>query len=120
MDKFIAEVDKYIQEYGVKVTEAMEMRINKAADDVLEYIKTNAPRSTSVSNHLADSFIKTKIGNTIYVSSKTKGSLVHLLEFGFRHTNGKFIKGRPFLIPSYEKIAPQMLDDLKRIIQNGS
>ena len=120
MDKMLDSVNKLIQQYGEDVVREMDTRIDKTADQILEYIKTNCPRSDSGSNHLADSFIKTKIGDTTYISSKTKGKLVHLIELGFKHKSGKFVKGRPFLIPGYDKFTPKMLEDLKEIIQNGA
>lgn len=120
MDKMLDSVNKLIQQYGEDVVREMDTRIDKTAEQILEYIKTNCPRSDSGSNHLADSFIKTKIGDTTYISSKTKGKLVHLIELGFKHTSGKFVKARPVLIPGYDKFTPKMLEDLKEIIQNGA
>lgn len=120
MDKMLTQVNDLVQRYGEEVCKSIDKRIDETADEILEYIKKNAPRSQNGNNHLADSFIKTRIGDVIYISSKTKGKLVHLIELGFKHTNGRFIKGRPFLIPGYEKFTPQMLEDLKRMIQNGT
>ena len=120
MDKMAEGINDLVQRYGNEVAESIERRIDGTEDEILAYIKSNAPRSSKGSKHLADSFIKTKIGDTIYISSKTKGKLVHLIELGFKHTNGKFVKGRPFLIPGYETFTPKMIDDLKRIIKNGT
>lgn len=120
MDKTLIEVNELIQKYGKEVSDSINRRIDETADEILEYIKKNAPRSKNGSNHLADSFIKTKVGNVVYISSKTKGSLVHLIELGFKHKGGRFIKGRPFLIPGFENFTPKMMEDLKRIIENGT
>lgn len=120
MDKVLDSINGLVQRYGEAVVKEMDKRIDQTADEILEYIKANAPRSDGGANHLADSFVKTKIGDIVYISSKTKGKLVHLIELGFKHTSGKFIKGRPFLIPGYEKFTPKMLDDLKRIIEYGT
>lgn len=120
MDKVLDSVNHLIQKYGEAIVIQMDKRIDETADKILEYIKANCPRSDSGSNHLADSFIKTKIGDTTYISSKTKGKLVHLIELGFKHTSGKFVRGRPFLIPGYDRFTPKMIEDLKGIIQNGT
>jgi|SRR5690554_6064804 hypothetical protein len=120
MDNMLTGINTLVQRYGEEITLMIDKRIDQTADEILEYIKANAPRSTGGTNHLADSFVKTKIGDIVYISSKTKGKLVHLIELGFKHTSGKFVKGRPFLIPAYEKFTPQMLEDLKRIIKNGT
>jgi hypothetical protein len=120
MDKVLDSVNHLIQKYGEAIVLQMDKRIDETADKILEYIKANCPRSDSGSNHLADSFIKTKIGDTTYISSKTKGKLVHLIELGYKHTSGKFVRGRPFLIPGYDRFTPKMIEDLKGIIQNGT
>lgn len=120
MNKALDSINSLVQRYGEEVVIKIDKRIDQTADEILEYIKANTPRSDSGNNHLADSFVKTKTGDIVYISSKTKGKLVHLIELGFKHTSGKFIKGRPFLIPSYEKFTPQMLEDLKRIIEHGT
>jgi hypothetical protein len=120
MDKVLDSVNHLIQKYGEAIVIQMDKRIDETADKILEYIKANCARSDSGSNHLADSFIKTKIGDTTYISSKTKGKLVHLIELGFKHTSGKFVRGRPFLIPGYDRFTPKMIEDLKGIIQNGA
>lgn len=120
MDKMLTSINDLVQRYGEAVVESMDKRIDETADEILEYIRKNCPRSDTGSNHLADSFVKTKIGDVTYISSKTKGKLVHLIELGFKHTSGKFVKGRPFLIPGYEAFTPKMVEDLKRIIQDGT
>ena len=55
----------------------------------------------------------------IYISSGTKGRLVHLVELGFKHVSGKFVEARPFMRPAYEMFTPDMLEDIKKIIENG-
>lgn len=120
MDKMCEGINSLIQRYGEEVVNQMDKRIDVTADEILDYIRKNAPRSDSGGNHLANSFIKTRLSDVVYISSSTKGKLVHLIELGFKHTSGKFIKGRPFLIPAYETFTPRMLDDLKRIIQDGT
>ena len=120
MNKVAIEIGSLVNRYTEEVVESIEKRIDVTADEILDYIKKNAPKSSYGSEHLADSFIKTKVGDTTYISSQTKGRIVHLIELGFKHTSGKFVKGRPFLIPSYEIFTPKMLEDLKRIIKNGT
>lgn len=120
MDKMLTSINSLVQRYGEEVVKSMDKRIDETADEILEYIRNHCPRSDTGSNHLADSFVKTKIGDVTYISSKTKGKLVHLIELGFKHTSGKFVKGRPFLIPGYEAFTPKMVEDLKRIIQDGT
>lgn len=118
LDKRLSEI---ISDYTDNIKMDIESRLDKTAQDILEYIKKNCPRSSSGKNHLADSFVITIFGSgatkTIYISSATKGSLVHLIELGFKHTSGKFVEARPFLRPAYEAFTPDMLTDIKTIIK---
>ena len=112
-----------IKDFSDDVLSSIEGRLDETADLILDYIKSNCPKSDSGSNHLADSFGLTIVGEgtnkIIYISSKTKGRLVHLIELGFKHKSGKFVMARPFMRPAYESFTPQMLEDIKNIIKNG-
>lgn len=123
LDKLGVRISDLIKDYTSDVKEGLEDILDKTAQNILEYIKNNCPRSDSGSKHLADSFILTTIGNgankVIYISSGTKGRLVHLVELGFKHTSGKMVEARPFMRPAYEMFTPEMLEDIKDIIQNG-
>lgn len=116
------EVGKITKAYTKEVEESISKRLHKTADEIINYIKTKAPRSGS-SNALADSFVKKTFGTgskqTIVIYSKTKGSIVHLIELGFKHRSGKFVRARPFLRPAYDTFTPEMLDELKEIIKRG-
>lgn len=112
-----------IKDFSDDVLASIETRLDETADQILEYIKSNCPRSSYGSEHLSDSFGLTIVGEgtnkTIFISSKTKGRLVHLIELGFKHKSGKFVMARPFMRPAYETFTPQMLEDIKSIIKNG-
>lgn len=111
-----------ISGYSEEVQAKAEQRLDRTADEILDYIRTNCPKGKS-SEHLADSFIKTETGDdagkTIYISSKTKGRLVHLIELGFRHRSGVHVAARPFLRPAMDEFTPEMLEDIRRIIREG-
>ena len=98
-------------------------RLEETADQILDYIKENAPRSPWTKEHLGDSFVKESYGDgvnkTIVIYSKTKGSIVHLIELGFKHRSGKLISARPFMRPAYDELTPKMLEDIKKIINGG-
>lgn len=124
LTELAGKLSEMVNDYSLEVKETILERVNNCADEILLYVKDHAPRSNNMGNHLADSFVKTEIGQgtnkVIYISSKTKSQLVHLVELGFRHPTGKHVAGRPFLRPSYDYFTPQMLEDIKRIIANGS
>lgn len=123
MNELAGKIASIVNDYAKECVNLFEKRIDECADEILSYIKENAPRGDS-RNHLADSFIKTVAGEgksmKIYISSASKGRIVHLIELGYRHTSGKHIPARPFLRPAYDTFSPKMLEDLKRIIVNGS
>ena len=123
LDTLGVRISDHIKEFSDDVKDGLEDRLDQTAKEILEYIKKNCPRSDSGSNHLADSFILTTVGScankTIYISSGTKGRLVHLVELGFKHKSGKHVEARPFMRPAYETFTPQMLEDIKKIIQRG-
>ena len=123
IDELGVRISDLIKEYADDVKEGLEDRLDETAKQILDYIKSNCPRSDSGTNHLADSFILTTVGSgvnkTIYISSGTKGRLVHLVELGFKHISGKHVEARPFMRPAYETFTPQMLEDIKKIIQRG-
>lgn len=123
LDTLGVRISDLIKEFSDDIKDGLEDRLDQTAKKILEYIKKNCPRSDSGSNHLADSFILTTVGSgankTIYISSGTKGRLVHLVELGFKHKSGKHVEARPFMRPAYETFTPQMLEDIKKIIQRG-
>lgn len=123
IEKLGAEIEKAVQSYTKDVELGIVERLDYTADQILDYIKTNAPKSPYAKEHLADSFVKESFGEgvnkTIVIYSKTKGSIVHLIELGFKHRSGKLVAARPFLRPAYDQFTPKMLEDIKRIINGG-
>lgn len=123
IDALSSEITKAVNSYSNDVIKAIVEKLNQTADQILDYIKEKAPRSPYSKEHLGDSFIKESYGEgmntTIVIYSKTKGSIVHLVELGFKHRSGKLVSARPFLRPAYEEFTPKMLEDMKRIINGG-
>ena len=124
LEAFPGEIEKAVKTYSKDVELAIANRLEYTADQILEYIKENAPRSDYTKEHLADSFIKESCGEgvnkTIVIYSKTKGYLVHLIELGFRHRSGKMVPARPFMRPAYDQFTPKMLEDIQKIIEGGN
>lgn len=117
------EIERAVKSYSREVELAIIERLDYTADQILDYIKSNAPRTPFNKEHLGDSFIKESYGEgvnkTIVIYSKTKGSIVHLVELGFKHRSGKLVSARPFLRPAYDEYTPKMLEDIKKIINGG-
>ncbi len=123
IEKLGTKINDLVKEYTKEVLDEIEKELDSTALKVLDYIKINCPKSNHGSNHLSDSFVLTQIGDgglkTIYISSKTKGRLVHLVELGFKHRNGKMVSPRPFMRPAFDELTPKMIEDIKTIINGG-
>lgn len=123
VDEIVVKINDEVTKYSKDVENQISACLDKTADEIIEYIKTNAPRSNHGSVHLADSFVKETYGEgankIIVIYSKTKGRLVHLIEFGFKHRSGAFVSARPFLRPAYETYAPKMLEEIRGIIKGN-
>ncbi len=117
------EIEKAVVSYSKEVVTGILKKLDETANQILEYIKDNAPRTPWTKEHLGDSFIKETYGEgvntTIVIYSKTKGYLVHLVELGFKHRSGKMVSARPFLRPAYDQFSPKMLEDIQKIIRSG-
>ena len=117
------EIEHAVKSYSKDVELAIIEKLEYTADQILDYIKENAPRTPYTKEHLGDSFIKESHGSgvnkTIVIYSKSKGSIVHLIELGFKHRSRKLVSARPFMRPAYDEFAPKMLEDIKKIIERG-
>lgn len=120
--KLTEEIERSVVAYSKDVTTQIEASLDKTADSIIDYIRTNAPRS-GAPNALADSFVKESYGEganrIIVIYSKTQSGLVHLVEFGFKHRSGKLVAARPYLRPTYEALTPLMLEEIRQIIRQA-
>ena len=111
-----------VEDYVEKIIPKLDENLNSTADDIITYIKSNAPRSGN-KNAFADTFTKVESGTgmnkTVSIYSEGKGGLTHLLEFGYTHRSGKYIGPRPFLRPAYDIFTPKMLEAINNIITKG-
>jgi hypothetical protein len=116
-------IEDEIENYVEGLIPKLEKRLNDTAEDILDYMKRNAPRS-GYKNAFADSFVATSQGSgmnqSISIYSEGKGGLTHLLEFGYTHRSGKYVGPRPFMRPAYDMFTPKMLEDIKEIISKGN
>jgi len=122
LDKLGDAITQILDSYVDDVLPRLEDRLNDTADEIISYIKNNAPRSGN-RNAFAETFIKTETGTginkSITIYSEGKGGLTHLLEFGYTHRSGKYIGPKPFLRPAYDLFTPKMLEAIKEIIKKG-
>jgi len=122
VDNLCELLSNMVEDYVEKIIPKLDENLNSTADDIITYIKSNAPRSGN-KNAFADTFTKVESGTgmnkTVSIYSEGKGGLTHLLEFGYTHRSGKYIGPRPFLRPAYDIFTPKMLEAIKDIITKG-
>lgn len=120
LDELADEIRKVAVEVGQDVANRTEKIIESAADHAVAEIQATAPRSTSATpQHFADSFTKEKILEGLNahfkVFSATQWQITHILEFGFVHygKGSKYIKGRQFMLPAYEKAQAEIVRNIR-------
>ena len=91
LDDFTLKISGLIEK-SLDFDKELDEVLDKTASDIISDIKETAPIGNS-NEHLKDSFtaIKegTKVNKSVTIYSKSKGRLVHLIEFGFVHRNAK-------------------------------
>lgn len=114
------EMAKLIGEYTEGVAEGIGNEVLSTADKVLKDVKLLARKHTG---EYAKTFIKTDKslpGNRRYVVwNKKHYRRVHLLEYGHAKVGGGRVPAYPHLRPAHDKYADEMVDNIKRIIENG-
>ena len=120
LNNFVDEIYDEIDKYSDTIKKELEIKLDETADKILDYVRTNAPRSGK-KGALADEFVKQEVGSgynkSIVIYASNRGRIVHLIEFGFQHRNGKYIAARPFMRPAYDTFTPKMIDDIRSIIR---
>lgn len=120
------ELKSVINESANELKEKLILKLEESSNQLVNEIQRVAPVAQYRNDliHLKDSFTTTKIvkrGNVSFkVWSPKKYGIVHLLEFGhFNWISGGFVQPQPFLIPSFNKISEQMVEEIKTIIKGG-
>jgi len=122
LDELGIEIGELVEAYTDEIKREMEKVLDDTSVKVLNYIQSKAPRSGQAYG-FAESFVAVPegegINKRIAIYSSNKGRLTHLLEFGFTHRGGKFVGPRPFMRPAFDAFAPDMLEQIKAIIERG-
>lgn len=122
LDELALGISELVESYADNVIKEMEKVLDETADKVLSYIQSKAPKSGQVYG-FAESFVAIPegqgINKRIAIYSSNKGRLTHLLEFGFTHRGGKFVGPRPLMRPAFDSFAPDMVEQIKTIIERG-
>lgn len=122
LDELGITISELVEAYTDEIKREMEKVLDDTSVKVLNYIQSKAPRSGQAYG-FAESFVAVPegegINKRIAIYSSNKGRLTHLLEFGFTHRGGKFVGPRPFMRPAFDAFAPDMVEQIKSIIERG-
>lgn len=122
IDQLAAELSRTIQDYTEDVSRSVEKEVKETADLVLKEVKATAPRRVPDYYKHFTKKDKSFMGKKQYlIWNKKHYRRVHLLEFGHAKVGarGGRVQAYPHLRPAYDKHAEDMVDRIKRIIQNG-
>lgn len=120
VDGLELEIVQAIADYTADVSAAIEKEVDRTSKAVLADTKANSPVRTGEYKKGWKRKKSTGHGVVRYtIYNAKRGSLVHLLEYGFTHTSGKRVEGRPHLRPAYDKHVPEMERNIKEIIKRG-
>jgi len=120
IDNLAKEITKAVQKYTEDIEDAIELKVDEVADEMLKDVRQNSPVQ---SGRYRRGFRKTArdLGGktTRIIWNKSEPTLVHLLEFGHAKVNGGRVSGKPHMRPAYDKNSAKLQSDIKRIIENG-
>ena len=120
IDQLADAIAQAVREYTEPVIEAIGEEVKSTADKILKEVKATAPIRTGEYAKGFGKSDKSLPGNRRYVVWNRKHyRRVHLLEFGHAKRNGGRVDGIPHLRPAHDKFADEMVDNIKKIIQNG-
>lgn len=117
--KGLNSVNKAIQGLNARVVNAADLVVKEAGERVAKDAKGSAPVDSGRYRRSIRSKYE-KARNLARIASWLKGRpspLGHLLEFGHRDkTTGKFIPGKPHLLPAFDRERGQIVVRLRREI----
>lgn len=120
IDNLANEITNAIREYTEDVTTGIERELDITSKQLTKDISSSSPRKTG---EYAKGWKRKKIsfgGQVQYVIyNKKKGSIAHLLEFGYAKRGGGRVAGKPHIRPAYDQDVPKMENRIKAIIRNG-
>ena len=109
------EIMRGLTEYADLADDAMKKAVRKTAVTVKTEISANAPKDTGT---YAKSWATKKVSEnshslTVYVHSKNRYQIAHLLEHGHAKRNGGRVSGKPHIAPA-ERKGEDIFEDILR------
>lgn len=110
------EIAKALQIYTNEVTEGMEQAKEEVANDAIQELKANSPRSPKRAKKYANGWRKKKVGKALVIYNR-KYQLTHLLEKGHAKVNGGRVRAIPHIGPVEEKAIKAYVSKTEKVIR---
>ncbi|PRT29449.1 HK97 gp10 family phage protein [Bacillus thuringiensis] len=118
IDDIANEIARELQRYGNEVEEKLEVEKEDVANNLVDELKQNSPKSDSQGGRkYAKGWRKKKEGNAFIVHNALKPQLTHLLEKGHAKVNGGRVPAIIHIAPAEEKAVNEFSERVERAIQ---
>ncbi|PHD59087.1 hypothetical protein [Bacillus toyonensis] len=118
IDSLANDIARELQRYGKEVEEKLEIEKEEVADNLVNDLKENSPKSESQGGRkYSKGSRKKKEGNAFIVHNALKPQITHLLEKGHAKVNGGRVPAIVHIAPAEEKAANELLERVERAIQ---
>lgn len=118
IDSLANDIARELQRYGKEVEEKLEVEKEEVADNLVNDLKENSPKSESQGGRkYSKGWRKKREGNAFIVHNALKPQLTHLLEKGHAKVNGGRVPAIVHIAPAEEKAVNELSDRVERAIQ---
>ncbi|PHD85480.1 hypothetical protein [Bacillus toyonensis] len=118
IDSLANDIARELQRYGKEVEEKLEVEKEEVADNLVNDLKENSPKSESQGGRkYSKGWRKEKEGNAFIVHNALKPQLTHLLEKGHAKVNGGRVPAIVHIAPAEEKAVNDFSERVERAIQ---
>ncbi|MGQ8855381.1 HK97 gp10 family phage protein [Bacillus sp. SRB_8] len=118
IDSLANDIARELQRYGKEVEEKLEVEKEEVANNLVDELKQNSPKSESQGGRkYSKGWRKKKEGNAFIVHNALKPQLTHLLEKGHAKVNGGRVPGKVHIAPAEKKAVNDFSERVERAIQ---
>ena len=113
INNLAAEINRQLALYARQTEETVDVIAEKVANDGVELLKANSPKSPGGGKY-ARSWTQKKVGKKFVIHNKKHYRLTHLLEKGHAKVNGGRVAARVHIAPVEDRVIDEFEADLRR------